>query len=133
MEFPGKQRQLRSPPLLCRKLFSGTGSPGERVFDVVIEDILALDDYDVVADAGAMFVGVMQNFEVEVTDELLTIDLLHVIENPAIKGIEIIDLNDDTGGPINTAPTITAIADQSNTVADTVSLQVSAIDAEGEP
>ena len=32
----------------------------------------------------------------------------------------------------NTAPTITAIADQSSTVADTVSLQVSAIDAEGD-
>ena len=76
--------------------YSGTGSPGERVFDVVIEDILALDDYDVVADAGAMFVGVMQSFEVEVTDELLTIDLLHVIENPAIKGIEIIDITGPT-------------------------------------
>ena len=72
--------------------YSGAGSPGKRVFDVVIEDILTLDNYDVVADAGAMFVGVMQSFEVEVTDELLTIDLLHVIENPAIKGIEIIDL-----------------------------------------
>ena len=50
--------------------YSGAGSPGKRVFDVVIEDMLALDDYDVVADAGAMFVGVMQNFEVEVTDEI---------------------------------------------------------------
>ena len=108
--------------------YSGTGSPGERVFDVVIEDILALDDYDVVADAGAMFVGVMQNFEVEVTDELLTIDLLHVIENPAIKGIEIIDLNDDTGGPINNAPTITSISDQSNINGDPVSLHGYAAD-----
>ena len=65
--------------LYFAEIFSGTGSPGKRVFDVVIEDLLALDNYDVVADAGAMFVGVMQNFEVEVTDELLTIDLLHVI------------------------------------------------------
>jgi hypothetical protein len=117
--------------LYFAEIFSGTGSPGERTFDVVIEDILALEDYDVVADAGAMFVGVMQNFEVEVTDELLTIDFLHVIENPAIKGIEIIDLNDDTGGPENNAPTITSISNQTNTVADTVSLQVIANDAEG--
>ena len=114
--------------LYFAEIFSGTGSPGERVFDVVIEDILALDDYDVVADAGAMFVGVMQNFEVEVTDELLTIDLLHVIENPAIKGIEIIDLNDDTGGPINTAPTITSISEQSNINGDVVNLTISAAD-----
>ena len=114
--------------LYFAEIFSGTGSPGERVFDVVIEDILALDDYDVVADAGAMFVGVMQSFEVEVTDELLTIDLLHVIENPAIKGIEIIDLNDDTGGPINTAPTITSISEQSNINGDVVNLTISAAD-----
>ena len=83
------QKPFQAPDLLAK-----------RVFDVVIEDLLALDDYDVVADAGAMFVGVMQNFEVEVTDELLTIDLLHVIENPAIKGIEIIDLNGELEAPI---------------------------------
>ena len=59
----------------------------------------------------------------------LTIDLLHVIENPAIKGIEIIALN-GTGGPINNAPTITSIQEQTNTVVDTVSLQVLATDTD---
>ena len=112
--------------------YSGAGSPGSRVFDVVIEDVLALDDYDVVADAGAMFVGVMQNFEVEVSDGLLTIDLLHVIQNPAIKGIEIIDLNDGTGGPVNNAPTIASINDQTNIIEDPVSLQVTASDSDGD-
>ena len=112
--------------------YSGAGSPGSRVFDVVIEDVLALDDYDVVADAGAMFVGVMQNFEVEVTDDYLTIDLLHVIQNPAIKGIEIIDLNDGTGGPVNNAPTIASINDQTNIIEDPVSLQVTASDSDGD-
>ena len=118
--------------LYFAETFSGTGSPGKRVFDVVIEDLLALDNYDVVAEAGAMFVGVMQNFEVEVTDELLTIDLLHVIENPAIKGIEIISLNGSTGGPVNNAPTITSINDQTNIIEDPVSLQVTASDDDGD-
>ena len=61
----------------------------------------------------------------------MTIDLLHVIENPAIKGIEIIALN-GTGGPINNAPTITSIQEQTNTVVDTVSLQVLASDTDGD-
>jgi hypothetical protein len=76
--------------LYFAETYSGTGSPGQRVFDVNIEDATVLDNYDVVADAGAMFVGVMQSFEVEVSDESLTIELIHVIQNPAIKGIEII-------------------------------------------
>ena len=96
-----------------------------------MKNVLALDDYDVVADAGAMFVGVMQSFEVEVTDELLTIDLIHVIENPAIKGIEIIALN-GTGGPINNAPAVAQVDNQTNTLADTVSLQIVATDTDGD-
>ena len=76
--------------LYFAETYSGAGSPGQRVFDVNIEDATVLDNYDVVADAGAMFVGVMQSFEVEVSDESLTIELIHVVENPAIKGIEII-------------------------------------------
>jgi hypothetical protein len=78
--------------LYFAETYSGTGSPGQRVFDVAIEGNIVLDDYDVVADAGAMFVGVMQSFQVGVSDESLTIDLLHVIENPAIKGIEILQI-----------------------------------------
>ncbi|MGB1873953.1 MAG: Kelch repeat-containing protein, partial [Akkermansiaceae bacterium] len=46
------------------------------------------------ADAGALYVGVMKNFQVDVSDGLLTIDLLHVNQNPAIKGIEIIAIGE---------------------------------------
>ena len=73
---------------------------------LLIEDIIVLNDYDVVADAGALFVGVMKNFVAEVSDGQLTIDFIHVVENPSIKGIEIIDLNAGTGGPVNNTPTI---------------------------
>ncbi|MDG1357315.1 MAG: malectin domain-containing carbohydrate-binding protein [Akkermansiaceae bacterium] len=114
--------------LYFAETYSGTGSPGQRIFDIAIEDVIALDDYDVVADAGAMFIGVMQSFEVEVSDESLTIELLHVTQNPAIKGIEIIDLNDGVGGPLNNAPVIASITDQANTVLDSVSLQIAATD-----
>ena len=117
--------------LYFAETYSGTGSPGQRVFDVALEGNIVLDDYDVVADAGSMFVGVMQGFQVTVSDELLTIDLLQVTENPAIKGIEIIGLN-GTGGLINSAPTITPVADQTNTVTDVISLQVVASDTDAE-
>ena len=63
---------------------------GVRVFDVAIEGASALTDYDVFVDAGGFYVGVMKNFQVTVSDELLTIEMLHGIENPAIKGIEIL-------------------------------------------
>ena len=116
--------------LYFAETYSGTSLPGQRVFDVAIEDIIVLDDYDVVADAGAMYVGVMQSFEVQVNDEALTIDFTHVIQNPTIKGIEIIDRNDGVGGPTNNAPTISSITDQANTVFDVVNLQVVATDSD---
>ncbi len=118
--------------LYFAETYTGAGAPGKRVFDVVIEDILVLDNYDVVADAGDLFVGVMQSFEVEVSDDALTIELLHVTQNPAIKGIEIIDLNDGVGGPVNNAPVITSISDQFSNVLDSVSLQAQATDVDSD-
>ncbi len=112
--------------------YSVAGSPGNRVFDVAIEDIIVLNDYDVFADAGALFVGVMKNFVAEVSDGQLTIDFIHVVENPSIKGIEIIDLNAGTGGPVNNTPTIASISELTNINEDVVSLSVEASDIDGD-
>ena len=65
-------------------------SPGFRTFDVQIEGVTVLDDYDVFADVGG-YAGVMKSFTVT-TDTNIDIDLIHEVENPSIKGIEILSL-----------------------------------------
>ena len=80
--------------------YPGTAGVGQRVFDVAVEDQV-LNDYDIVADVGDR-VGTMKNFNVT-SDGTVNIDLSHVVENPLVNGIEIID-RDATPvvpGPIN--------------------------------
>jgi N-acetylneuraminic acid mutarotase len=74
--------------LYFAEIFSGANSVGARVFDVSIEGAVVLNDYDVYADVGANK-GVMKSFAVT-SDSNLDIDFGHVVENPTIKGIEII-------------------------------------------
>jgi hypothetical protein len=74
--------------LLFADIYSGTQGTGLRVFDVVIEGTTVLDDYDIYADVGG-YTGTMKSFTTTVADGSLDIDFLHVVENPAIKGIEI--------------------------------------------
>jgi len=69
-------------------------SANARVFDVLIEDDLVIDDYDIYAEVGHD-VGVMKSFEVT-SDGNLDIDLRRVKQQPKISGIEIIAINDAT-------------------------------------
>ncbi|MGI9456489.1 MAG: malectin domain-containing carbohydrate-binding protein, partial [Aeoliella sp.] len=62
---------------------------GLRQFDVAVEGITVLDNYDVFAEVGG-YTGVVKSFAVANTDGNIDIDFLHEIENPTIKGIEII-------------------------------------------
>ncbi len=80
------------------RLLMGEGfftQAGSRVFDVSIEDQLFLDDLDLVdslgPDAGGMFEWVG-----EVTDGTIDIDFDHVVQNPLINGVEIIQLGTST-------------------------------------
>jgi PKD repeat protein len=66
-----------------------TDQPGERKFDVRIDGTLVLNDYDIVADVGDD-VGTMKSFDIT-SDGNVDIDFGHVVENPLINGIEIID------------------------------------------
>jgi N-acetylneuraminic acid mutarotase len=75
--------------LYFAEIYPGTQSVGARVFDVFIEGSLALDNYDVFADAGG-YRGVVKSFVVT-SDSSLDIRFAHAVENPAIKAIEILD------------------------------------------
>jgi hypothetical protein len=74
--------------LYFAETWSGAFANGVRVFDVQIEGATVLDNYDVFADVGANK-GVMKSFVVT-SDANLDVDFLRVLQNPAIKGIEIL-------------------------------------------
>lgn len=69
--------------------YDGTSQPGQRVFDVRLDSSLVLDDYDIVADVGNR-TGTMKSFNIT-SDGTVNIDFSHVVENPLINGIEIVD------------------------------------------
>lgn len=77
-----------------RLYFAETWAPafsiGKRIFDVSIENNLLLDNYDIFADVGSNS-AVMKSFVVP-SDEMLNIDFEHVIQNPTIRGLEVLKL-----------------------------------------
>lgn len=77
--------------LLFAEIWSGAEQPGVRVFDIVVEGNIALDDFDIAADPnGGYLTALVKSIPVEVTDGNLVIEFVHVTQNPAIKGIEIL-------------------------------------------
>jgi hypothetical protein len=70
---------------------------GGRQFDVTIEGVRVLDDYDIFADVGARK-GVMKSFVVT-ADANIDIDFFRVKEDPSIRGIEILTVDDPPPPP----------------------------------
>lgn len=81
--------------------YGGTSQAGKRVFDIMAEGVVAIDDFDCIVDFGHK-VGGMKTIIVTVTDGNLDIDFIHVIENPLLSGIEVLQLNG--GGEFTSAP-----------------------------
>ncbi|MFC4149361.1 malectin domain-containing carbohydrate-binding protein [Micromonospora mangrovi] len=77
--------------------YAGTGTVGKRKFDVSIDGVLKLNDFDPVAAAGGTDKGTMRSFSV-VSDGMVDVDFGRVLENPLVQGIEV----------VKTAPTPTA-------------------------
>jgi Malectin domain/Kelch motif/Abnormal spindle-like microcephaly-assoc'd, ASPM-SPD-2-Hydin len=86
--------------LYFAEIWSGAQSPGARLFDVAIEGTKVLDDYDVYADVGANK-GVVKTSTAP-SDSNLDIDFTHVLQNPAIKAIEILRV--DSPGTLGALP-----------------------------
>ena len=79
---------------------------GQRFFDVEIEDVPVLDDFDIFAAAGnAQYRAVVRSFTVTVTDGVLEVLFLHRPggANPTVMGIEVVS-NEADEGPILTTP-----------------------------
>lgn len=87
--FPAPSGHNLTVRLYFSNGYDGTSLPGQRVFDVRIDDNLVLDDYDISADVGHR-TGTMKQFTIT-SDGNVDIDFAHVTENPLVNGIEIID------------------------------------------
>ena len=71
-----------------------TAASGQRRFDVSIDGRVVLDDYDIVGDVGDQ-TGTMKSFAVT-SDGTVDIAFGHVLENPLVNAIEIVE---PTGAP----------------------------------
>ncbi|WP_242623924.1 malectin domain-containing carbohydrate-binding protein [Micromonospora kangleipakensis] len=90
-DFPvpaGQQVQVR---LYLANRYAGTATAGKRKFDVSIDGVLKLNDFDPVAATGGTNRGTMRAFAIT-SDGNVDIDFGRVLENPLIQGIEIVKL-----------------------------------------
>ena len=69
--------------------WSGTSKPGNRKFDVSVDGVLKLNDFDPVVAAGGTDRGTMQSISL-VSDGVVDIDFARVVQNPLVHGIEIV-------------------------------------------
>ncbi|MFU8831243.1 MAG: malectin domain-containing carbohydrate-binding protein, partial [Wenzhouxiangella sp.] len=102
--FGGEEMLWRFPvadgtPVLVRLYlmngFEGTAEPGERIFDIEIDGALVFNGIDLAAEAGHQ-VGTVRTFQT-IADGMIDIEFLHVVDNPLINGIEIIQLGAQPG------------------------------------
>lgn len=109
--------------LFFAEIFNGIDAAGERVFDVSLEGGVpaAFDDIDPFADFGAGGAFMLSD-TVSVTDGSLSIEFLHGVENPAIKGIEIITVDVDPVDSFNGTPAAGDDFSDDNTNPDDVAL-----------
>jgi Malectin domain len=98
--FPVPAGTSVSVRLFFTNQYDGTAAVGQRVFDVNIDGgPIELDNFDIVATAGATKRATMKSFPVT-SDGNVDIDFTNVVENPLVNGIEIIDTS--AGAPTST-------------------------------
>ncbi|MCH7869749.1 MAG: hypothetical protein IH881_18795 [Myxococcales bacterium] len=79
---------------------------GQRFFDIEVEDVLVLGDFDIFAEAGnTQYRAVVKSFTVAVTDGVLEVRFVHRPggSDPTVMGIEVVS-NDAAEGPLLTTP-----------------------------
>ena len=75
--------------LFFANTYAGTSEPGTRLFDILLEGTNVHPRFDPVAAAGASATAVVRATVIDVRDGSLDITLRRVIENPALKAIEV--------------------------------------------
>ncbi|MEX0275483.1 MAG: malectin domain-containing carbohydrate-binding protein, partial [Flavobacteriaceae bacterium] len=100
----------------------GPGGIGRRIFDVTMEGVLIMDDYDITADVGAE-TAVQKVFPVTVSDGVLdlgfsALNAVGGVDQPKVSAIQVLSSNQNT--PITVDP----IADQNNEPGDSPTINV---------
>lgn len=114
--------------LYFAEIYGPTSRVGGRVFDVSIEDQLVLDNFDIFATAGAARKAVVQSFDVT-ADSTIDIEFGHVVENPAVMGIEIIDRNEPASDNAPVVADVSSIRAEEETAS---TFTISATDPDGD-
>ncbi|MBX9850513.1 MAG: choice-of-anchor D domain-containing protein [Cytophagaceae bacterium] len=74
--------------LYFTETYAAHNVPGKRVFDIMIEDTIRSDNFDIVAEAGFKN-AIKKSYEVYVKDGFIHIYFIHEIQNPLVNGIAI--------------------------------------------
>jgi hypothetical protein len=108
--------------------FPQASTEGDRQYNVAVEGDQVLTEYDPVQDVGHA-TGTVKTFTVtEDGDGNVTVTFTPgAAENPQVNAIEVVDVS-----AANTPPTVDAIADQTVTEGDSVTLPVTASDDDGD-
>ncbi len=94
----GAQLEVR---IYIAEIYTGASQPGQRVFDVFIEDQLAIPGVDRAALTGGLNIGAMLSYSLVAPDSMLDLRFGHITENPAIAGIEVVEINaGGSGAPL---------------------------------
>lgn len=70
--------------------YDGTSTVGSRVFDVLIDGVTKLSQFDIVAEVGHR-TGTMRAFPITTDSNGIDVDLRAITENPLVNAIEIVD------------------------------------------
>jgi diguanylate cyclase (GGDEF)-like protein len=73
------------------ELYEGASTPGSRIFAIEIEGLTVAPEYDIAADVGFRTAAIKEFSNIEVTDRYLDIEFLHVLENPTLSAIEVVE------------------------------------------
>ena len=103
-------------------------SSDARVFDVYVEGDQKLDNYDIYAEAG-QFSATDETYTVDVTDGELNVNFTAETDNAKVSAIQVVAA--DTGDT-NSPPTVDAISDQAVAEGESVTVDVTATDADGD-
>ncbi|GAA4579048.1 hypothetical protein GCM10023176_56060 [Micromonospora coerulea] len=106
-DFPvpaGQQVQVR---IYLANRYSGTATPGKRIFDVSIDGLVRLNDFDPVVEAGGTDRGTMRAVTIT-SDGNVDIDFGRVVENPLVQAIELVKV-----APLPTAAELNSVSKRS--------------------
>ena len=102
--------------------WSGTQEVGQRVFGIRVEDIVREESIDLTERFGHQ-VGGLVTLPVTVTDSVLNLEFVHIIQHPLINAIEVLAAENTGFAPI----TISTIDNQTATVGSTLDLAIEAM------